>query len=107
MPRITIVRYSARPERAAENEALSRAVFRELRATRPDGFTYALFREGDDFLHLFVNYAGDDAAVLTETPAFKAFSADASTRYTAPPEITRLAMTLVDSYGHDRALAPA
>lgn len=107
MQRITIVRYATKSDRAAENEALSRAVFQELRANRPEGFTYALFREGDEFLHLFVNFAGEDATVLTETPAFKAFSADGPARYVAAPEITRAAMTLVDAYGFDRALAPA
>ncbi|HZZ34402.1 MAG TPA: hypothetical protein VFE03_01660 [Caulobacteraceae bacterium] len=107
MQRITLVRYAAKPERASENEALSRAVFEELKATRPKGVTYALFRDGAEFVHLFVNTEADDAGVLTELPAFKAYSADVAARCEAPPEVQRLSLTLIESYGLTRAMAPA
>ena len=35
--RRVMVRYKVKPEQAAPNEALARAVYDELRATRPDG----------------------------------------------------------------------
>jgi hypothetical protein len=52
---VTLVRYTAKPDRADENEALSRAVFKELKAMAPAHVTYALFRNGLEFAHLFVN----------------------------------------------------
>ena len=99
MQRVTVVRYTTKPERTAENEKLSRAVFAQLRSAPPDGVAYALFRDGNDFIHVFLNLKADDAAVLTELPAFKAFGEGAKERYEAEPNVTRLAATLVDSYG--------
>ncbi|MDB5368079.1 MAG: hypothetical protein JWM77_4006 [Rhodospirillales bacterium] len=99
MQRVTLVRYTAKPERADENEALSRAVFDELRKTAPANVTYALFRNGAEFLHLFVNAETADAAVLTELPSFKAFGQDHSTRCVTPAEPVRYEMQLLDSYG--------
>lgn len=107
MQRVTVVRYTAKPECADENEALSRAVFAELKSQPGRPFAYALLRNGDDFLHLFLNLAADDAEVLTETPSFKAFSANGSARWVAPPEIIRAGMQLVEAYGFEAALAPA
>jgi hypothetical protein len=99
MQRVTFVRYTAKPDRAAENEALSRAVFAELRATAPEHVVYALFRNGSDFVHLFVNLHGEDSDALTELPTFKAFSKEGPDRWEAPANVTRLSLNLVDSYG--------
>ncbi len=99
MQRVTTVRYAAKPDRADENEALSLAVFNELKTTRPDHVAYALFRDGVDFVHLFVNLREDDSDALTELPTFKAFSKDIGERSEAPPEITRLRLNLLASYG--------
>ena len=99
MQRVTFVRYTAKADHAAENEVLSRAVFAELRDARPAGLAYALFRNGADFVHIFINMAGADSAVLTELPSFKAFSKDSAERYVAPPEVMRLDLDLIDSYG--------
>jgi hypothetical protein len=107
MQRITMVRYTTKPNRAEENEALSRAVFRELDATAPEGIAYAVFREGRQFTHLFVNLCDEDAAVLTELPSFKAFAQDGTDRYEAPPTVERLSLQLIESYGFARAMAPA
>jgi hypothetical protein len=105
MQRVTIVRYTAKPGRADENEALSRAVFAELRAQPRHGFAYALLRDGDDFLHLFTNLETDDADGLVELQSFKAFSAGGQERWTTPPDIARHSMTLVDAYGFETAEA--
>jgi hypothetical protein len=99
MQRVTFVRYTAKPDRADENEALSRAVFAELKVKSPDHIAYALFRNGLDFVHLFVNTESTDASALTELASFKAFSKDGNARYEAPPEVTRLELQLVASYG--------
>ena len=99
MKRVTLVRYTTKPDRAAENESLSRAVFAELKAQAPDHVSYALFRDGQEFLHLFVNLKDDDSSPVTELPTFKQFSRDIAARCTKPPEATRFALELVESYG--------
>lgn len=99
MQRVTLVRYRCKPDAADENAALSLKVFEELRTTAPAHIAYGLFRDGEDFLHLFVNTAGDESAPVTELPAFKAYSADIVSRCVAPPEPSRFGLTLVDSYG--------
>jgi hypothetical protein len=107
MPRVTLVRYEAKPERADENEALSRSVFAELRTTRPPNVAYALFRNGDAFVHLFVNFADDSSDAVTELPAFKRFQDGAVERWSVPAEPLRLGVDLVESYGFDATMAPA
>jgi hypothetical protein len=99
MQRVTLVRYAAKPDRADENQTLSLEVFNELKTVRPDNIAYALFRDGVDFVHLFVNLRGDDAGVLTDLPTFQAFAKDVNDRSEAPPEATRLSLKLLASYG--------
>ena len=107
MQRVTLVRYAAKPDRADENEALSRKVFAELRRVRPHGVAYALFRSGDEFLHLFVNFEGDSSDPVTELPAFKAFSEASGARMVEPPQPLRIVTDLVESYGFESANAEA
>ncbi|GIL41668.1 hypothetical protein [Roseiterribacter gracilis] len=99
MQRVTVVRYTAKPDRADENEKLARAVFDELRAKAPKDVAYALLRDGNEFLHLFVNSNTTDASVLTELPSFKTYGGDVSTRCEAPPEPVRYEMQMLESYG--------
>jgi hypothetical protein len=99
MQRVTVVRYTTRPDHTAENEALSRAVFAQLRSAPPEGVAYALLRDGNEFIHVFLNLKTDDAAALTELPAFKTFQKDIAERCEVPPNATRLAGQLVDCYG--------
>ena len=49
-----LIRYRTKPEHAARNEELIRAVYAELHQTRPDGLRYAAFKlsDGVTFLHL-------------------------------------------------------
>jgi len=106
MPRVTLVRYETKPERTDENEALSRAVFAELRATHPPGVAYALFRNGDAFLHLFVNFADDSSDAVTELATFKRFQQDAAQRWSVPADPMRVSADMVEAYGFDLAPAP-
>src|SRR5437867_498920 len=106
MQRLTLVRYTAKPDRAAENENLARAVFAELRAAAPDDVAYALFRDGMEFVHLFINFAADDSSPVTELSSFKAYAKDVVERCEQPPEVTRLGLRLLESYGMKSALAP-
>ena len=107
MQRVTLVRYKTKPEGADENEALSRAVFAELRRTAPPHVAYALFRNGCDFVHVFINAEADDSSPVTELASFKVFTKDAESRWEAPPEQIRLGMRLVESYGLAAATAQA
>jgi hypothetical protein len=106
MQRVTLVRYTAKPDRAAENEALSRAVFAQLRNAPPDGVAYALFRDGNEFIHVFLNFKEDESAAVTELPAFKAFQQDIAERCDVQPKATRIAVQLVDSYGFRSSASP-
>ena len=99
MQRVTMVRYTTKPDRSDENEALTRAVFVELESKEYQPFSYAVFRNGDDFLHLFLNFAEDDASGLTELASFKRFSETGAERWIAPPETIRVGMELAASYG--------
>ena len=107
MQRVTVVRYTTRPDKADENERLSRAVFAELRAKQPPGLAYALGRAGDVFVHMFINFAEDDAEALAGLPSFKAFSAGQADRFTAPPEVIRMSVDVVEACGFERAPAIA
>jgi hypothetical protein len=99
MQRITLVRYTTKPECTAENEALSRAVFAELKREKPEGVAYTLMRNGNDFVHLFVNTQEADSTPLVDLPSFKAFSQDNTARFATAPEILRIDVPMVDSYG--------
>lgn len=99
MQRVTVVRYTVKPEYADENEGLARAVFAELDELKPQGISYALLRDGCAFVHLFVNARADDADVLIGLPAFKAYQARIEERCETPPDVQRSAMTLLEAYG--------
>jgi hypothetical protein len=99
MQRVTLVRYTAKPDRAAENERLARAVFAELKQAAPPHIAYALFRNGVEFIHLFVNTKDDDAGALIGLASFKAYAKDVAERCEAPPEPLRLGGRLLESYG--------
>jgi hypothetical protein len=70
-----IVRYKVKPERAAENEELVRAVYAELHQTRPEGLHYATFQHDDGvtFVHLAVHDTQDGSNPLSSLPAFRRF----------------------------------
>ena len=43
MQRVTVVRYTTKPDHTAENEALSRAVFAQLRSAPPEAWPTRCF----------------------------------------------------------------
>lgn len=104
MQRATVVRYTTKPGCSAENEALSRAVFAELQRKPRQPLAYAVLRQGDDFLHIFLNLAEDDESGFTEMDSFKAFRANGPDRWAAPPEVIRAGMQLVGAYGFEAAM---
>jgi hypothetical protein len=85
-----MVRYKVKPDRAAENEELVRAVYTELHQTKPDGLHYATFQldDGVSFVHL-AYYAGDDGGdPLAELPAFQRFQEGINDRCAEQPVVT-------------------
>ena len=72
---ITTVRYKIAPDKIDENARLIRAVFAQLNETKPEGLYYAsMMTEDGSFMH--VVHTDDDTpdGILTELPAFKAFT---------------------------------
>jgi hypothetical protein len=94
----TVVRYQAKPERAAENQALIEAVFAELRQREPNGFSYRVFRleDGVSFIHAVVEDEVEHPDSLQEVPAFQAFVADIAERCDIPP--VAMGATVVGAY---------
>ena len=86
-----MVRHRVRPEEAARNEELVRAVFDELARERPPGLRYASFvlDDGVTFVHLAVE-PRDGRYRLTELDAFRAFGAGIRERCDEPPVLTEL-----------------
>jgi hypothetical protein len=68
-----LVRYKVKPEHAAENERLVRAVYDELQRTEPKGFHYATLQldDGVTFVHLASTESGDGQTPLAKLEAFR------------------------------------
>ena len=94
-----MIRYTLKPDRVAENERLSRAVYDALKRERPVGVHYATFKlaDGVSFVHLVSYDEGVSNQALTSLPAFKAFSEGVKERCVEPP--VRSDLTEVGSYG--------
>ena len=95
----TVVRYQAKPERADENQTLIEAVFSELDARQPAGFTYRAFRleDGVSFVHVVVEHDVEHPDSLQDVPAFQAFVADIADRCDVAPVAT--GARVVGAYG--------
>jgi hypothetical protein len=84
----TVVRYRTKPERADENQELIEAVFADLEARRPEGFTYKAFRldDGVSFVHVVIEHDVERSDSLADVPAFQAFVADIAERCDEQPQ---------------------
>jgi hypothetical protein len=94
--RRVLVRYKVKPDQAATNADLVRAVYEELARTRPAGFRYATFQldDGVSFMHLASQES--DANPLAESAAFQRFQKNIGGRCEEPPIVAEL--TEVGSY---------
>jgi hypothetical protein len=88
--RQVMVRYTVKPDRAAENEELIRAVYDELAATAPTGLRYATYRLDDGVSFVHVASAEDDDNALAESAAFARFQAGVRDRCDVQPVVTEL-----------------
>jgi hypothetical protein len=86
--RQVMVRYKVKPDRAAENEELVRAVYEELHRTEPVGLRYATFQldDGVSFVHLASTEAGHNP--LSQVKAFERFQENIADRCDEPPVVT-------------------
>jgi hypothetical protein len=93
----SMVRYKVRPDRAAENESLVKAVYEQLNRERPEGLHYATFKlpDGVSFMHVVIE-TDQPGRILGQVAAFKAFAAEVESRCEEPPVATEV--TLVGSY---------
>ncbi|HEX3794396.1 MAG TPA: hypothetical protein VHV57_07840 [Acidimicrobiales bacterium] len=94
----TVVRYQAKAERADENVALIQAVFAELVARQPNGFTYKVFRleDGVSFVHVVTEHDVDNPDSLQAVPAFQAFVSNIADRCEVMP--VAMGAEIVGSY---------
>ena len=88
----TLVRYRVAPDRAAENEALVRAVYEELARLRPPGLRYSthVLEDGVTFVHQAIVDTPDGVNPLLELPAFSRFQEGIRERCEEPPQVPRL-----------------
>lgn len=87
-----MVRYTVKPERAAENERYVEQVFAELARTEPAGMQYAVFKldDGVTFVHFYAHDSPEGRGPLPELAAFKAFRAGLDERCATAPVRTPL-----------------
>jgi hypothetical protein len=90
--RRVMVRYKVKPDRAAENEELVRAVYDELHRIQPAGLRYATFKldDGVSFVHLASNETQDGRNPLSDLQAFKQFQENIDDRCDEAPAVTEL-----------------
>jgi hypothetical protein len=86
--RQVMVRYKVKPEHAAENEALVRAVYEELAERQPEGLRYATYKLDDGVS--FVHVARSTGDVLSEVAAFRRFQEGIRERCDEPPVVTEV-----------------
>jgi hypothetical protein len=86
----TMVRYKVKPERAAENEQLIRAVYEELHRTGPHGIRYTSFRLEDGVSFVHIAFVEEDAPGLPDVKAFREFTRQIEDRCDEQPSVTVL-----------------
>jgi hypothetical protein len=88
--RQVVVQYRVKPDRAAENERLARAVYEELHRTNPPGLRYATFQleDGVSFVHV-AEIDNETENPLGQVAAFRAFQAEIEDRCDQPPKARR------------------
>jgi hypothetical protein len=80
----SVISYRTRPDKADENQRLVEAVFAELAAKKPAGFSYNSFRLSDGVS--FVHVVSGDGAGLGELAAFQQFQQGLADRLESGPD---------------------
>ena len=97
MASVKVIRYTTKPDRADENEALVRDVFAELAAEDPGGLRYASFRLADGVSFVHVAFVDGERNPLDDSKAFHRFASEIADRVTDGPTV--LDATVLGSYG--------
>ena len=87
-----MVRYTVKPDRAAENERYIEQVFAELARSTPPAMQYSAFKldDGVTFVHVYAHESPDGGDALRALPAFQAFRAGLEERCAVAPVRTPL-----------------
>jgi hypothetical protein len=93
---LDLIRYRTRPDQAAANEALIRAVYRELGDSQPDGLSYATFKLADQVTFLHLVQALPTPSPLLTVQAFGEFQAGIADRCEQLP--VREQLTAIGAY---------
>jgi hypothetical protein len=94
--RRAMVRYQVKPGSVEENEQHVRAVYEELRRTRPGGLRYATFKLGDGVSFVHLAEISAEPNPLLAVGAFQRFTSTLKDRWVEPPVTAEL--TEVGSY---------
>jgi hypothetical protein len=91
-----LIRYRTKPDQAAANTELVRAVYAELHQTRPDGFRYATLMLDDQVTFVHIVQSEQDPSPIVAVKAFGEFQAGAPDRWEHPP--VQESLTEIGSY---------
>jgi hypothetical protein len=91
-----LIRYRTKPDQAATNTELVRAVYAELHQANPDGFRYATFMLDDEVTFLHIVQSEHDPSPILAVRAFGEFQAGIMDRCDEPP--VQHAFTEIGSY---------
>ena len=92
MRRVFLLRYKTKPQHAAENERLVRAVFDEIHRAQPAGIRYSTFLldDGLTFINIVVTETPSGLAPLGQLQAYRQIQQDKYDRFDEPPQVTEL-----------------
>jgi hypothetical protein len=96
MSTVKVVRYRTKPEHAAENAELVRAVFAELAADDPGGLRYVTFQLEDAVTFVHVATIERETNPLASSAAFGRFQSEIASRCEEGPNA--MDATVVGSY---------
>jgi uncharacterized protein (DUF849 family) len=98
-----MVRYTTKPECAADNEALVKRVFDALAKDGPPGLRYQTMREadGNTFVHVATRPDTAEGSPLTQVEAFRQFVAGIKERCVEPPMTVE--MRILGTYDSTKA----
>lgn len=92
MRHVFLLRYKTKPEHAAENQRLVRAVFDELHDKQPGGIHYSTFilDDGVTFINIVATETSAGLAPLGQLQAYRRIQQGKHDRFDQPPEATEL-----------------
>jgi hypothetical protein len=90
--RVFLLRYKTKPQHAAENEHLVRAVFDEIHRTQPEGIRYSTFLldDGLTFINIVATETSSGLAPLGQLQAYRQIQQGKYDRFDEPPQVTEL-----------------